>query len=246
MGWASNLYKHLDRRTKEPAPTVIGVASVPFKVKSPATPESQETLVVDTTETSETADALNTARITDAVVVTRQRKLTPLALGLLLLALMCAVAGTTYLLSYPDEPSLTNPPASTGSPADDESASTSPSPSPSPSASESAAATAQASQSTTRVSTTTASTKAPTTAAPTGDVSTATVGDCFVDNGSSDNPDLRKVTCASGTLQVLSRLNGTTDMSKCQSVAGTTNMYFFEFTSSNTGTTRFVLCMKAR
>jgi hypothetical protein len=90
----------------------------------------------------------------------------------------------------------------------------------------------------------------PTTAAPTRttsepseDARTAKVGDCYVNRGSNDKPDMRKVTCASGTYQVLRRIDGTVDRNQCDGVPGYTDFYFYDHPTNSLD---FVLCLRKR
>ena len=42
----------------------------------------------------------------------------------------------------------------------------------------------------------------------------AKVGDCLVNKGSAEKPDMQKVACAANTYQVLKRIDGTADKNK--------------------------------
>jgi len=75
-----------------------------------------------------------------------------------------------------------------------------------------------------------------------GDAATAKEGDCLVNNGTSDKPNLRKsASCAKDTFKVLKRIDGTFDTDKCKGVPGYSHNYFFKTKSPENS---FVLCMK--
>jgi hypothetical protein len=80
----------------------------------------------------------------------------------------------------------------------------------------------------------------------TGDASTARVGDCFIDVGTPQAPAMQKVVCASGTLQVLRRFDGTSDLGHCNATEtpGWTNSFSYKY--NNNEATSFVLCLKRR
>ena len=66
-------------------------------------------------------------------------------------------------------------------------------------------------------------------------------GQCVVNNGSEEAPVLHVVGCAPGTFQVLARFDGTTDKTKCKTVAGSNYHYFYD---TSPDTLDFVLCLK--
>ena len=84
-------------------------------------------------------------------------------------------------------------------------------------------------------------------AAPTGvpntDTRNAKVGDCLVNRGTENKPDMRKVECATETYQVLKRLDGTADRKKCDGTPNLTDWYYFD---SPDPASDFVLCLKKR
>jgi hypothetical protein len=70
------------------------------------------------------------------------------------------------------------------------------------------------------------------------------VGDCVVSDGQPDpHTMLVKHDCGPGTLQILQIIPGTTDVSRCASVAGATNNYKFDWKPSDTSGD-YVLCLK--
>ena len=96
-------------------------------------------------------------------------------------------------------------------------------------------------------STTSAST-APGTVQGSEDARFVVAGQCVVNQGSNDQPDMRRTGCASGTYEVLKVLKGKTTgekdaESKCSKVAGYTNWYFYD---SELDDLDFVLCLKKR
>jgi hypothetical protein len=66
-------------------------------------------------------------------------------------------------------------------------------------------------------------------------------GQCVVNEGTDETPVLKVVTCGPGTLQVLAKIDGTTDATKCKQVPGSTHHYFYDTTPD---TLDFVLCLK--
>jgi hypothetical protein len=76
-----------------------------------------------------------------------------------------------------------------------------------------------------------------------GDAKDAQVGDCLINDGTSDKPVLRKTTCAAGTFEILKRFDSTSDVKKCENVPGYTHNYFYK---TKNDTFSFVLCMKLR
>jgi hypothetical protein len=86
--------------------------------------------------------------------------------------------------------------------------------------------------------------------APAGDedVRFVKAGDCVINQGTDDEPDMRKNACTSGTYEVLKRLDGKTTgkkdaEDKCAKVPGYTKWYFFD---SPLDDLDFVLCLKER
>lgn len=154
--------------------------------------------------------------------------------------LVCGGIGAMYVIPKDNKPAVARP-----APSETTSVSPSASPSPSPS-SESPSPSPSVSPSTTppKPTPTKSASKSPTpspTPSPKNvDVMTAKVGECFVDQGTANDPDMRRVNCQSGSLVVLRRYDGTSDMARCDRVAGTTNRFFF----SSTGSQGFVLCMR--
>jgi hypothetical protein len=71
-------------------------------------------------------------------------------------------------------------------------------------------------------------------------------GDCVVNEGSDDQPEMRVNACTSGTFEVLKRIDGKTTgekdaESKCSKVPGYTKWYFYD---SQLDDLDFVLCLK--
>lgn len=70
------------------------------------------------------------------------------------------------------------------------------------------------------------------------DFRTAAIGDCMVNRGSFDKPDLHFADCdAQDAWRVVARFDGTDDESKCQGIANSDVSYFYR-----RGEDRFVLC----
>jgi hypothetical protein len=84
-----------------------------------------------------------------------------------------------------------------------------------------------------------------TTGAPTDDngAVNARKGDCLVNNGTDQQPKMAKVSCGPGTYEVLKRIDGTADTSKCQGTPGYQFNYYYDNTIDALD---FVLCMKKR
>ncbi|HEV7963086.1 MAG TPA: hypothetical protein VGP57_11165 [Actinoplanes sp.] len=75
-----------------------------------------------------------------------------------------------------------------------------------------------------------------------------TKGECVRNEGSADAPDMKIVPCASGTYQVLKRVDGRTTgeadaESKCSKVPNYTKWYFYD---SELDSLDFVLCLRER
>lgn len=231
MGPISDWWKRWSRQSVLPAIKAIGVAIVPNKATDLGSLETQDVAQSSVRDT------------TDVIIQHRQGDRTSLILAMMLVATLCSGAGVIFMLRSPDkQPSSANPGARKSSPA----ASASPEATASPSQSVTISPEPSPSSSSPSPKPSRSARKSPTptrSPAPSGDVTTARVGDCFVDQGTPSRPDMRKVVCASGTLQVLRRFDGTTDMGLCQSqnVTGTTNMYYFYGPSAT-----FVLCMRRR
>ena len=71
-------------------------------------------------------------------------------------------------------------------------------------------------------------------------------GDCVVNEGTDEQPEMRATACASGTYQVLKRIDGKTSgqkdaEAKCAKVPGYTKWYFYD---SPLDDLDFVLCLK--
>ena len=71
----------------------------------------------------------------------------------------------------------------------------------------------------------------------------AEAGTCLINAGSEADPSLEVVECQPGTLEVLQRVDGVTDVTTCQSVDGYRYHYFFD---SELAGLDFVLCMGVR
>jgi hypothetical protein len=97
----------------------------------------------------------------------------------------------------------------------------------------------------------------PSASAPTGtsgttegtdDARFVTKGECVVNEGTSDQPDMRRSVCTSGTFDVLKVIKGPTTgekdaESKCAGVPGYTNWFFYD---SDLDELDVVLCLKKR
>lgn len=129
-------------------------------------------------------------------------------------------------------PAQPNPPAPRGVTGTPSPPASSPSPSPSSALSTSPAASA-------RRSSAPASGSLQTIA---GDVTTAKVDDCFVNLGTDENPKMQKVVCRSGSLKVVKRIEGTTEMTRCDRSVSTN---FFSFQINGDKPLSFVLCMRS-
>jgi len=73
-------------------------------------------------------------------------------------------------------------------------------------------------------------------------------GECVRNEGTADSPDMKIVPCASGTYEVLKRIDGRTTgeadaESKCSKVANYTKWYFYD---SELDSLDFVLCLRER
>src|SRR6266545_840399 len=90
---------------------------------------------------------------------------------------------------------------------------------------------------------TTEPTTAPTTAGNTNGALDAHKGDCLVNDGTGDKPKMRKVERGPNTFEVLKRIEGTSDVNKCNGTPGYTHNYFYKSTIDSLS---FVLCMKQR
>ena len=71
-------------------------------------------------------------------------------------------------------------------------------------------------------------------------------GDCVVNEGSDDQPEMRATACTSGTYEVLKRIDGKTTgekdaEGKCSKVPGYTKWYFYDSPFNDLD---FVLCLK--
>jgi hypothetical protein len=76
----------------------------------------------------------------------------------------------------------------------------------------------------------------------------AAAGQCVVNQGTDDQPDMRRAACAGGTYQVLRVVRGTTSGArdaedKCTSVPGYTNWFYYD---SDLDDLDLVLCLKKR
>jgi hypothetical protein len=77
-----------------------------------------------------------------------------------------------------------------------------------------------------------------------GDVRFVTAGQCLVNDGTNGKPQMRVVTCRSGTYEVLKRFDGTVDYkTRCATVPGYEYHFFYD---SQLDVLDFVLCMKKR
>jgi hypothetical protein len=75
------------------------------------------------------------------------------------------------------------------------------------------------------------------------DAKVAKAGDCLVNRGSTETPDMQKVRCSANTYEVLKRIDGTADKNKCDGTPGLTDWYFFDHSDNQLD---FVLCLKKR
>jgi len=74
------------------------------------------------------------------------------------------------------------------------------------------------------------------------DAPTVKSGDCIVNGGTETKPVLRRVPCAANTFEVLRRIDGTSDTSRCSNVVGHTHEYWIKV--GNVESSSFVLCVK--
>lgn len=86
-------------------------------------------------------------------------------------------------------------------------------------------------------------TASPSTSSPNADAKVAKAGDCLVNRGTTEAPDMQKVPCAAKTYEVLKRIDGTSDKEKCKGTPGLTDWYFFDHSDDKQD---FVLCLKKR
>jgi hypothetical protein len=82
-----------------------------------------------------------------------------------------------------------------------------------------------------------------TTPGPNTDTRNAQTGDCLVNRGSETAPDMRKVACGTNTYEVLKRIDGTADKSKCDGTPNLTDWYYYD---NSNNTLDFVLCLRKR
>jgi hypothetical protein len=82
-----------------------------------------------------------------------------------------------------------------------------------------------------------------TTESDSGDVRSATEGQCLVNEGTNDEPEMKVVQCDKGTYTILKRFPGTIDTEKCNGVDGYEYHYYY---NSELDTLDFVLCLKKR
>lgn len=75
------------------------------------------------------------------------------------------------------------------------------------------------------------------------DARMAKIGDCLVNRGTEQQPDMRKVACAPGTYQVLKRIDGTADKARCDGTPNLTDWYFYDHPDNSHD---FVLCLRKR
>jgi hypothetical protein len=76
---------------------------------------------------------------------------------------------------------------------------------------------------------------------PALDPNTILKGDCLINKGSNDVPELQKVPCTSGTLKVLQKIDATSDKNRCNTVPGADQAYFYKTTPDSLS---FVLCLQ--
>ncbi|MET8229176.1 hypothetical protein ABZS77_00650 [Micromonospora sp. NPDC005298] len=69
-------------------------------------------------------------------------------------------------------------------------------------------------------------------------------GDCVVNDGTEDDAELRKVSCAPGTYQVLLRIPATTDGDRCETLAPQATANYVHDNSIDLFD--YVLCLKKR
>jgi hypothetical protein len=69
-------------------------------------------------------------------------------------------------------------------------------------------------------------------------------GDCLVNDGTDDSPDLRKVTCGPNTYEVLVRIPFTTDVEECNERAPDHDANYVHDNSLDVAD--YVLCLKMR
>ena len=95
---------------------------------------------------------------------------------------------------------------------------------------------------------TTSASSAPDTVQGSEDARFVVAGQCVVNQGTNDEPDMRRTVCTTGTYEVLKVLKGKTTgekdaEAKCAKVPGYTNWYFYD---SEFDDLDFVLCLKKR
>jgi hypothetical protein len=83
----------------------------------------------------------------------------------------------------------------------------------------------------------------PSASQPNADAKVVKIGECLVNRGTTEKPDMQKVACAKDTYQVLKRIDGTSDRNKCEGTAGLTDWYFFDHADNAQD---FVLCLRKR
>jgi hypothetical protein len=75
------------------------------------------------------------------------------------------------------------------------------------------------------------------------DAKVAQAGECLVNKGTANEPDMQKITCGPNTYEVLKRLNGTSDYEQCKGTPNLTDWYFFDHADNAQD---FVLCLRKR
>jgi hypothetical protein len=88
----------------------------------------------------------------------------------------------------------------------------------------------------------TSASSSPTASAPPSerDFRTAKLGDCLVNRGTEEHPELHIVPCTTdGALKVVARFDGTDDASKCENVKDSDLKYYYRHEG-----TKFVLCFQ--
>jgi hypothetical protein len=76
---------------------------------------------------------------------------------------------------------------------------------------------------------------------PALDPNTVLKGDCLVNKGNNDAPELQKVPCTPGTLKVLQKIDATSDKDRCKTVPGADQVYYYKTTPDSLS---FVLCLQ--
>jgi hypothetical protein len=81
-----------------------------------------------------------------------------------------------------------------------------------------------------------------TSSSPSLDPKNITIGQCIVNDGTEDKPELRYATCGPNAYQVIGKIPNTFDKDQCKTVPGATQAFFYKALDPAQS---FVLCLKS-